>query len=204
MTESKKECSYLGCDKARYCKGFCTGHYQQHRRGVELTDIQVRAPRGTTLKELLEMNSTLDASTGCILWNRATDSSGYGEFRKNGQNYKAHRAAWVEAQGEIPDGYVIDHLCHTKACINVKHLRCVTQMVNMRNLAGVRAESGYRGVTRNGDRWQAQTRYDRKRYHLGTFDTPEEANEVVVRFRDQRFGIWNSLEQRELWEEVSV
>jgi hypothetical protein len=38
-----------------------------------------------------------------------------------------------------------------------------------------RPASGFYGVTANKKRWQAQIHYDSKKYHLGTFDTKEEA-----------------------------
>ena len=36
--------------------------------------------------------------------------------------------------------------------------------------------SGFRGVTRNGDRWQARIWVHSKKTHLGTYATPEEAS----------------------------
>jgi len=38
----------------------------------------------------------------------------------------AHRAAWIDAHGEIPDGKELHHVCGTKACVNVDHLELVT------------------------------------------------------------------------------
>ena len=36
-----------------------------------------------------------------------------------------HRYVWEEAHGRIPEGFEIDHLCHNRACCNVKHLQCI-------------------------------------------------------------------------------
>lgn len=34
-----------------------------------------------------------------------------------------HRHKWVLVNGEIPDGYEIDHKCKNRACCNVEHLQ---------------------------------------------------------------------------------
>lgn len=44
---------------------------------------------------------------------------------------KAHRAAWMLVNGPVPEGMVLDHICRDRACINLKHLRVVTQQENI-------------------------------------------------------------------------
>lgn len=39
----------------------------------------------------------------------------------------AHRVAWIEAHGPIPEGMVVDHRCKNPACVNLDHLRLVTK-----------------------------------------------------------------------------
>lgn len=34
-----------------------------------------------------------------------------------------HRYKWQEANGEIPEGYEVDHMCKNRACCNVEHLQ---------------------------------------------------------------------------------
>ena len=46
--------------------------------------------------------------------------------RRNGRNTRAHQAAWLDADKEIPSGYQLHHVCRNKLCINVKHLQLVT------------------------------------------------------------------------------
>ena len=43
----------------------------------------------------------------------------------------AHRMAYTEAKGPIPDGLEIDHLCRVKTCVNPEHLEAVTRRENM-------------------------------------------------------------------------
>ena len=43
-----------------------------------------------------------------------------------------HREMYLAYKGDIPDKYVIDHLCRTRCCINVDHLEAVTNEENIR------------------------------------------------------------------------
>lgn len=36
-----------------------------------------------------------------------------------------HRYVWERANGPIPEGYEIDHLCSNRACSNLEHLQCI-------------------------------------------------------------------------------
>ena len=52
----------------------------------------------------------------------------------------AHRWSYQLFKGEIPDGYVVDHLCGTYQCVNPNHLEAVTHSENIkRGMASWRA-----------------------------------------------------------------
>lgn len=72
------------------------------------------------------------ARTDCIVWQGAQNSMGYGCFGIEGRSHLAHRLAWEDARGPIPDGMQVDHLCRNRACINVAHLELVTNQENTR------------------------------------------------------------------------
>lgn len=42
----------------------------------------------------------------------------------------AHRAAWVHHHGQIPAGLTVDHICRVRRCVNVAHLRLLTNREN--------------------------------------------------------------------------
>ena len=66
----------------------------------------------------------------CWEW-QACKSQGYGLFTIASANTQAHRASLV-LSGAVPqDGDVTDHMCCNKGCVNPKHLRFVTQKVNV-------------------------------------------------------------------------
>ena len=72
----------------------------------------------------------------CIEWTGALDRWGYGKMKVKDEFGKIrtvgpHRAAWLATHGRIEGDLVIDHLCRNRKCVNVEHLRLVTNAVNM-------------------------------------------------------------------------
>lgn len=83
---------------------------------------------------------------GCT-FGKPAKPQGYTMRQYKGKQIGAHRAEWLEAYGEIPEGMMIDHLCHSvaaregmchggpkcihRSCYNIKHLRLVTHQENM-------------------------------------------------------------------------
>ena len=70
-------------------------------------------------------------TTGCWLWQGPTNH-GHGVFNLWPRHVQAHRWAWEQENGTIPEGMVLDHLCRTKACVRTSHLDAVTQGENLR------------------------------------------------------------------------
>lgn len=68
----------------------------------------------------------------CDIWTGSLDKDGYGRIKRNGMTYRAHRIAYEEAKGPIPDGLQLDHLCRVRNCINPDHLEAVTCQENIR------------------------------------------------------------------------
>jgi len=66
----------------------------------------------------------------CWIWRGYVMPNGYGQFR-DGRIVLAHRFAYEDVVGPIPDGLQIDHLCKTTACVNPSHMGPVTQAVNL-------------------------------------------------------------------------
>lgn len=75
---------------------------------------------------------------GCWDWQGAKNSRGYGCVTNGkGTSMLAHRRAYMELVGEIPEGLQIDHLCMNKACVNPAHLEPVTQLENTRRASAL-------------------------------------------------------------------
>lgn len=67
---------------------------------------------------------------GCWIWNGST-RRGYGQFSfEHTINTAAHRFAYEQLVGPIPEGLTIDHLCKNRLCVNPTHLEVVTRGEN--------------------------------------------------------------------------
>lgn len=69
----------------------------------------------------------------CIVCTVGYDQvGGYQRICRDGVLTYAHRWAYEQVYGPIPDGMEIGHLCHNPACWNPDHLRAMTHADNMR------------------------------------------------------------------------
>jgi len=59
----------------------------------------------------------------CIIWGGNRWSQGrYGVVTVKGKSVSAHRQAWIDKNGEIPDGLFVCHKCDVPLCVNPDHL----------------------------------------------------------------------------------
>lgn len=73
--------------------------------------------------------------TGCLEWLAGCYPTGYGCFGVgNHRNRLAHRIAWELANGPIPAGLVVRHMCHNRRCVNPAHLLIGTQADNIHDM----------------------------------------------------------------------
>ena len=91
---------------------------------------------GLPLKERILRNVVVDEASGCWIWQRAKDM-GYGVIMLRGHKLrKAHRVAYEEWVGPIPEGHELLHRTGCpRACCNPAHVRPGTHAENMREYA---------------------------------------------------------------------
>ena len=85
-----------------------------------------------------------NVATGCWDWTRAK-THGYGQLSYDGKRWKAHRFAWVLANGAVPSGKWILHKCHNRACCNPDHLYAGTPKDNVRDMFEAGRAPDWRG-----------------------------------------------------------
>lgn len=132
-TKPKKKCGFPGCERPFNGKGLCIAHGKQKLQGKPLAALKKRRPNGSEPviehEEIPCENGNLKGPCHVFL---GAKSSGYGVVgSKDGKrNVFVHRYVWEKANGPIPLGMVIDHMCMNRSCCNVDHLRVVTHKVN--------------------------------------------------------------------------
>lgn len=158
------------------------------------------AKYGLTAERLKEM-VLYDPRTGVFRWLEAAISrntphrvfggiagelkpSGYVLISIDGHRYRAHRLAWLYVKGVWPTGG-LDHRDLNRSHNAFHNLRPASQQQNSFNTPVSKNSScGFKGVYlyrgRPGYsgplRWRAKINVGPRQIHLGTFDTPEEAN----------------------------
>jgi hypothetical protein len=100
---------------------------------------------------------------------------GYVEICIAQKRLKAHRWAWFYVHGELPKQ--IDHINCKKTDNRLCNLRIVTNKQNHENRGAQKNNtSGFKGVTHFENKWRSQITHNGKNYHIGLFDTPEQAH----------------------------
>lgn len=177
-------CTIEGCEKPYYGRGLCAMHNaRQKRNGDPLTTQRFFDP-----SEALKARTRRDGE--CLTWTGTTNEKGYGSLRANGPMVLAHRFAWELSNGPIPDGLVVDHICHNRACVNVDHLRLATLQQNGIHRAGAshHSSTGVRNVFPHRDRFQVQIHVDGTQRYFGTYESLTEASAVAEEIRQRLFG----------------
>lgn len=139
------------------------------------------------LREIIEYNEQTGIFTWKITQGRAIKDnqagtfhhSGYVYIRINGQEYGAHRLAWLYIYGEF---IKVDHKNRKPWDNRLENLRKTTASLNNANRI-LPSKSGIKGVrlTRNGT-YEARIQYEYQSIQIGTFKTKEEA---VKAYRDK-------------------
>ena len=135
------------CGRAVYARSFCSKHYARWRttgdpllklkRGpLRVVDPALRFwPKVDKHGPISEHAPELGP---CWIWTAwVSPRNGYGTFgfgRRNNSGY-AHRWSYEQANGPVPEGLELDHLCRVRHCVNPAHLEAVTHAENVRRAA---------------------------------------------------------------------
>lgn len=187
-------CSIVNCPSTVImARGMCNSHYKRwYRYGDPL------AGGVHTYTDPFEMfRNRTSWHDGCLVWeasliNGKNDAQGrgYGRMMIDGVSHLAHRWAYEQAHGPIPDGMIIDHICWNRACVNIDHLRAVTRKQNnaYRSRAQTNSSTGIRNVSKTkSGKYLVQVGLDGKHYGSLHADI-DEAKKEAAELRLQLFG----------------
>lgn len=138
-------CSVDGCDEPYDSAGLCHRHYNRAwlhsgdpHGGTRIDDTDERLRRRTVEGPIPEQfyNPITDAYNGvppcpCRDWT-STTLYGYGVLSADGHVRRVHRVTYEQANGPIPDGLHLDHLCRRTICCEPRHMEPVTPSENSR------------------------------------------------------------------------
>lgn len=142
------------------------------------------------LKELLHYDPDTGIFTRKVsLSNRSRVGKPIGSITPKGyliacvdsKTYTLHRLAWLYAYGTLPE-LGIDHRNEIKSDNRILNLRVATRSENAQNISSPRSSntSGFVGVCKHRNKWQANIWINKKQIRLGLFRTPEEANKAYL------------------------
>ena len=87
---------------------------------------------GTQIRDMKKylLSKVKKNKNGC--WEYSTfQDNGYCRIQYKGRMLKVHRVSYQVFNGEIPEGFTIDHICRVRSCINPDHLEAITQKENV-------------------------------------------------------------------------
>lgn len=146
-----------------------------------------------------ELNNTFEVIDGKLLRKTKLKMNGYKvvskpvklTYRSNGGYYRVafkgrciyyHVIIWILHKGDIPDGFIIDHIDGNPINNDINNLRLVTQRENTQNKK-IHRDGRLVGTYfhKKKKKWIAQIQINGHNKHLGQFNTELEAHELYIK-----------------------
>lgn len=133
-------CKTPNCVGQIYVKshGLCAKCYNKARYHGKI-EVKGQSTMPTTLR--LWANIAIKNPSECWEWIGQSKTAGYGTIYDSVSRKRllAHRVAWIDSYGPIPDGEgahgtVVLHKCDNRLCCNPAHLMLGTQADNVRDM----------------------------------------------------------------------
>ena len=104
---------------------------------------------------------------------------GYRKLKFQNKQYLVHRIAWILYFGKWPEGE-LDHIDGNKLNNKIQNLRDVSHRVNLQNRTKPTSlnKTGFVGVVKRRNKYQAYIHRGGKQIYLGLFTTPELAHKA--------------------------
>jgi len=121
---------------------------------------------------------------------KTPDAAGYVSWKVEFQQrlFSVSTLVYMLARGPVPAGMVVDHKDGDALNNDPANLRLATRQQNAANARLAKNNtSGFKGVTRMGNKWVARIGEGGK-HRLGSFDTPEEAHQAYAQAAQKLYG----------------
>lgn len=129
------------------------------------------------------------SDSGCWEWVGCKLPSGYGKLTKNKKTWLAHRYAFTEMCGKIPDGMVVMHKCDNPSCCNPEHLSIGTHKDNQHDsISKGRSYTGKKPwVAKGEDAYNAKLSFDKAKYIRHLYFAERNTLSELARYFDVSF-----------------
>lgn len=130
-------CTVPDCEEPHFARSLCSKHYGQWQRGktlsIKVRDAYSRSPE-ERFWEKVNKHGPLWEGTRCWIWIASLTLAGYGQFKTRDRvsMHVAHKWAYQQLVGPVPNGLELDHLCRRRACVRPTHIEAVTHLENVR------------------------------------------------------------------------
>jgi len=135
-------------------------------------------------EELLFRRAFVDKK-GCelnekLVKNKVNHWSGYCYVQFKERVVKYHQIVYILVNGDIPDGFSIDHIDCDRINNHSSNLQIATPREQQQGMTIHRIDGKLVGYTKCGDRFQALIKVKGKPISLGCYNTAEEAHEAYL------------------------
>ena len=142
-------------------------------------------PKGPGAKERLRDRLKRDTVTGCLVFQGTGKiNNQYGRLKVDGKMVYAHRLAWEQTHGPIPDGFDVLHHCDNPPCCEAElpgHLFLGTHADNMQD----RDQKGRHVAHRGEDHTKAKLTADDVREIRAARRAGEKPASIGRRYQDK-------------------
>ena len=194
----KKQCIVEGCHNKHYAKGYCQKHYRQMKNLGEIVRTKDEPNEIIEYEDYAEIilynrnkeevaRAIIDLEDIAICKDIKWSINAYG-YVFNSKKGRLHRYVLGIEDNDIS----IDHINRNTLDNRKDNLRVCTKQQNYCNRKPPRDNStGYRGVTKKGNKYQAMITYKCKKIYVGLFDTAEEAHIAYLNKAKELHGEYN-------------
>lgn len=127
---ARAKCLVEDCTGTNHGQGYCGPHRYRFLRYGDPLQMGPRGTRGSIVAPL-EVRFWAKVTKTETCWIYTTVSKGkYASVRDGDRTVLVHRLSYEWANGPIPEGMTIDHLCKVSRCVRPDHLEAVTVAEN--------------------------------------------------------------------------